>query len=102
MARRKEPETLEEISAELEKSEKTLRYWKDREKILKRQVEQLTRKERTHRLCTRGGMLEAFLLKPEKLSDDQVMEILKYAFHQQEVDRFLKKLLEEEPEGKTL
>ena len=49
-------------------------------KILEHQVKQLTRKERTHRLCTRGAMLESFLLRPEVLTDEDVMDILKQAF----------------------
>ena len=38
--------------------------------------------ERTHRLCTRGAMLESFLIRPEVLTDDDVMDILKQAFSQ--------------------
>ena len=49
---------------------------------LEHQVKQLTRKERTHRLCTRGAMLESFLLRPEVLTDEDVMDILKQAFSQ--------------------
>ena len=45
-------------------------------------MKQLTRKERTHRLCTRGAMLESFLIRPEVLTDDDVMDILKQAFSQ--------------------
>ena len=52
------------------------------EKILAHQIKQLTRKERTHRLCTRGAMLESFLIRPEVLTDDDVMDILKQAFSQ--------------------
>ena len=57
---------LEKLSRELEKSEKKL--WKaiNDEKALQHQLKQLTRKERTHRLCTRGGMLESFLQEPER------------------------------------
>ena len=40
------------------------------------------RQERTHRLCTRGAMLESFLLRPEVLTDEDVMDILKQAFSQ--------------------
>ena len=36
----------------------------------------------THRLCTRGAMLESFLIRPEVLTDDDVMDILKQAFSQ--------------------
>ena len=66
------------------------------EKILEHQVKQLTRKERTHRLCTRGGMLESFLQEPERLTDDDVMLLLKLIFHRQDTQELLKKLLERE------
>lgn len=32
MAKRKKPKTLEELTAEMERSEKQLHYWQDREK----------------------------------------------------------------------
>ena len=75
---------LEKLNRELEKSEKKL------------QLKQLTRKERTHRLCTRGGMLESFLQEPERLTDDDVMLLLKLIFHRQDTQELLKKLLERE------
>ena len=50
-------------------------------KYLDSQAKQLTRKERTHRLCTRGAMLEKYLGCPENLTDEQVETILKVAFH---------------------
>jgi hypothetical protein len=64
------------------KGEARLRRAQHEEKILEHQVKQLTRKERTHRLCTRGAMLESFLLRPEVLTDEDVMDILKQAFSQ--------------------
>ena len=64
------------------------------EKALQHQLKQLTRKERTHRLCTRGGMLESFLQEPERLTDDDVMLLLKLIFHRQDTQELLKKLLE--------
>ena len=70
------------------------------EKALQHQLKQLTRKERTHRLCTRGGMLESFLQEPERLTDDDVMVLLKIIFHRQDTQELLKKLLErEKPEN---
>ena len=63
---------LEKLNRELEKSEKKLRKAINDEKALQYQLKQLTRKERTHRLCTRGGMLESFLQEPERLTDDDV------------------------------
>ena len=62
---------LEKLNRELEKSEKKLRKAINDEKALQHQLKQLTRKERTHRLCTRGGMLESFLQEPERLTDDE-------------------------------
>lgn len=96
MPRKKKPETLEELTAEMDLSEKQLRYWEDKEKILRHQISSLTRKERTNRLCTRAGMLESFLEQPEQLTNDQVMELLKVAFRQLEVIQTLREMLESE------
>ena len=49
---------LEKLNQKLEKSEKKLRKAINDEKVLQHQLKQLTRKERTHRLCTRGGTKE--------------------------------------------
>lgn len=96
MAREKKLETLEELTAEMKRSEKQLHYWEDQEKILRHRVSELTRRERTNRLCTRAGMLESFLEKPEQLTNDQVMELLKVAFRQLEVIQTLREMLESE------
>ena len=94
---------LEKLNRELEKSEKKLRKAINDEKALQHQLKQLTRKERTHRLCTRGGMLESFLQEPELLTDDDVMLLLKLIFHRQDTQELLKKLLErEKPETMLL
>ena len=74
-------EKLEKLNQEIAKGEARLRRAQHEEKILEHQVKQLTRKERTHRLCTRGAMLESFLLRPEVLTDEDVMDILKQAGH---------------------
>ena len=71
---------LEKLNRELEKSEKKLRKAINDEKVLQHQLKQLTRKERTHRLCTRGGMLESFLQEPERLTDDDV-DLCQYFKH---------------------
>lgn len=87
-------EKLEKLNQEIAKGEARLRRAQHEEKILEHQVKQLTRKERTHRLCTRGGMLESFLQEPERLTDDDVMLLLKLIFHRQDTQELLKKLLE--------
>lgn len=66
-----------------------------RQKYLEEAEKKLTWKERTHRLCTRGGMLEKFLINPGVLTDDQVMEILKSAFRRDEVTALIHSFLME-------
>ena len=75
-------EKLEKLNQEIAKTEAKLRRAEHKEKMLEHQIKTLNRKERTHRLCTRGAMLESFLIRPEVLTDDDVMEILKQAFSQ--------------------
>ena len=55
-------EKLEKLNRQLAQGEARLRRAQHEEKRLEHQMKQLTRKERTHRLCTRGAMLESFLL----------------------------------------
>ena len=89
-------EKLEKLNQQIAQGEAKLRRAQHEEKILAHQIKQLTRKERTHRLCTRGGMLESFLQEPERLTDDDVMLLLKLIFHRQDTQELLKKLLERE------
>ena len=67
------------------KNEMEIKRLENKIKYLDSQAKQLTRKERTHRLCTRGAMLEKFLGCPENLTDEQVEEILKIAFQPEAV-----------------
>ena len=87
---------LEKLNRELEKSEKKLKKALNDEKALQHQLKKLTRSKRTHRLCTRGGMLESFLQEPERLTDDDVMALLKVIFRKPDVQEMLKELLERE------
>ena len=75
------------------KAEQKLRSCQHRERILERQMSELNRRERVHRLCTRAGMLESFLVCPGELTDDQVMELLKISFRQPEVVLALAKMV---------
>ena len=73
-----QPKTdLAYLRSEKAKAEQKLRFCQHREKILERQMSELNRRECVHRLCTRAGMLENFLVCPGELTDDQVMELLK-------------------------
>ena len=94
MPEKKNAQSRAELEAEIEKAERKRRYYEQQEKILSRKViPQLTRKERTNRLCTRAGMLESFLVHPELLTNDQVMDLLRIAFRQKEVKDALDEML---------
>ena len=85
---------LGKLQTEIEKAERKKKYYEQQEKILTRKViPTLTRAARTNRLCTRAGMLESFLVYPERLSNDQVMDLLKIAFRQKEVQDALNEML---------
>ena len=89
-----QPKTdLAYLRSEKTKAEQKLRSCQHREKILERQMSELNRRERVHRLCTLAGMLESFLVCPGELTDDQVMELLKISFRQPEVVLALAKMV---------
>ena len=95
-------EKLEKLNQEIAKGEARLRRAQHEEKILEHQMKQLTRKERTHRLCTRGAMLESFLIRPEVLTDDDVMDILKQAFSQTDIKEVVAESVKDRVAGKPL
>lgn len=89
------------MSEELEKSrhkqyvaERKLTAAKHKEKRLQSELKRLTRSERTHRLCTRAGMLETFLKEPTVLTDEDVMELLTFIFRSEAVQKKLNLLIE--------
>ena len=86
-------EQLEKLKHEKYVAEKKLTAAKHREKQLQSELKRLTRSERTHRLCTRAGMLETFLKEPTTLHDDDVMELLTFIFHMDAVQEKLDLLI---------
>ena len=75
-------------------AEKKLTAAKHKEKRLQSELKRLTRNERTHRLCTRAGMLETFLKEPTLLTDEDVMELLTFIFQIEAVQKKLNLLIE--------
>ena len=86
-------EKLEKLKHDQYVAEKKLTAAKHREKRLENELKRLTRSERTHRLCTRAGMLETFLREPTLLTDDDVMELLTFIFHSEAVQKKLDLLI---------
>ena len=91
-------EKLEKLNQTIEKGEKKLRRLEHEEKMLQHQAKQLTRNERTHRLCTRGAMLESHLPHPESVTDEQVSLLLKLLFRQSENRKIMEQVLAGESE----
>ena len=77
--------SIDELREMKAKGEAKLKVLHNKSKYYESQINLLTRKERTHRLCTRGAMLEKFLGCPNELTDEQVEEILKIAFQPEAV-----------------
>ena len=90
-----QPKTdLAYLRSEKAKAEQQLRYYQHREKILEHQIPELTRKARVQ--------LESFLIAPEELTNDQVMELLKIAFRQPEVALALAKMIHDLHESRSV
>ena len=87
-------EELEKLRHKQYVAERKLTAAKHREKQLESELKRLTRSERTHRLCTRAGMLETFLKEPTVLTDDDVMELLTFIFQSEAVQKKLNLLIE--------
>ena len=87
-------EQLEKLKHQKYVAEKKLTAAKHKEKRLQSELKRLTRSERTHRLCTRAGMLETFLKEPTVLTNEDVMELLTFIFQSEAVQKKLNLLIE--------
>ena len=86
---------IEKLKEEKYRNEAKIRQVSHEIKALEAEEKSLLRKQRNHRIFTRGGMLEAFLQEPLLLTDDQVCSLLKVIFHRPEVDQILKQMIED-------
>ena len=97
--------TKEELLEKKRDAENRKRFLNNEIRAVEAQEKQLLRKQRNRRIFTRGGMLEAFLLEPLLLTDEQVHELLLTAFRQPAVEALLKTMIEnrrkEQDEEKT-
>jgi hypothetical protein len=91
-------EALEKVKHEIAKAEDRIRYYEQQDKIMRSEIRRLTRKERTHRLCTRGGLVEHFILEPDLLTDADVYILLSVLFESEETQEKLKSLIEHRKE----
>lgn len=87
-------EKIEKLEHEIRVNNQKIKAARNAEKAIAREMKHLTRSERTHRLCTRAGMLESFLKEPTLLTDDDVMELLRFLFHGEAAQKKLDFLIE--------
>ena len=87
--------TIDEYRLSAEKAKQKKTYYENEIKIKEHQIEHLTRTERTHRLCCHGGMLEKFIERPDILSDEQIMKLLAFVFHKDDVQAMLREMIKE-------
>ena len=79
-----------EIKDKINDTEERLRQLKNQEqKILKQDIVK-RRKERTHRLITRGAILESLIENAEELTDEEIKILLKEAIKTKEFKETLK------------
>ena len=79
-----------EIKEKINDTEERLRQLKNQEKkILKQDIEK-RRKERTHRLITRGAILEILIENAEELTDEEIKILLGEATKTKEFKETLK------------
>ena len=79
-----------EIKDKIDDKEERLRQLKNQEKKILKQDIVKRRKERTHRLITRGAILESLIENAEKLTDEEIKILLEEATKTKEFKETLK------------
>ena len=79
-----------EIKDKIDDTEERLRQEKNQEKKILKQDIVKRRKERTHRLITRGAILESLIKNAEELTDEEIKILLEEATKTKEFKETLK------------
>ena len=83
-----------EIKDKIDDTEERLRQLKNQEKKILKQDIVKRRKERTHRLITRGANLESLIENAEELTDEEIKILLEEAIKTKEFKETLKLMRE--------
>ena len=94
MTKKKTPQTIEECNAELELTQKKIRQYENRSKMLDRRLAIEKRKERNHRLCSRGGFIESIVPEAKNMTDEEATALLRLALTSEPAREYLKKRAE--------
>ena len=91
-------EQIRKLLEEREKNEKEIEQLERRNVRLKNREEYLTRKERsqrTHRLCTTGGIVESILPEVKHLTEAELYELMEQILHLPEAQQITRDILTE-------
>ena len=86
---------LEKLRAEKEQNEKKVEQLDHRIQRLENRIKyykDVDRKKRTHRLCTVAGTLESIAPAIKELEITEVMELLEYVFHKEDVKKAVQRM----------
>ena len=92
---KKKPTTIEECNDVMELAQKQLRQYENREKMLDCRLAIEKRKERNHRLCSRGGFIESIVPELITMTDEDAQTFFRLALTSEPAREFLKKRAEE-------
>ena len=91
MAKKKIPQTIEECNAELERTQKLLQQYENRNKMLNRKLSVEKRKERNHRIFLFGGFMESIVPELKTMTEDEGKDFLYHIAKSMEAQEYLKK-----------
>ena len=87
---------MDQLLEKQKKLQEKMQQAEAEEKALQKQIKELARSERTHRLCIKGGYVEKLLtdLGAPELSDEEVLNHLQYALNTPYAKTHLANLME--------
>ena len=94
MTKKKTPQTIEECNAELERTQKKIRQYENRSKMLDRRLAIEKRKERNHRIFLFGGFMESIVPELKTMTEDEGKDFLYHIAKSTEAQEYLKKRAE--------
>ena len=94
MPKKKLPQTIEECNAELERTQKPLQQYENRNKMLNRKLSAEKRKERNNRIFLFGGFMESLVPELKTMTEDEEKDFLYHIAKSTEAQEYLKKRAE--------
>ena len=94
MPKKKLPQTIEECNAELERTQKQIQQYENRNKMLNRKLSAEKRRERNYRIFLFGGFMESIVPELKTMTEAEDKDFLYYIAKSTEAQEYLKKRAE--------